>query len=191
MYEDVYFKKMHLPNYQEIADQALNYVKGVDKIYNRELSSYYILNLDDIKKHCPLLIPSFNELGLEPYLVSIFIMYKNNHGPIHVDLFPPLAKFLIPLLNTQGTTTNFFGNCKVVKITNPVSGIKSYRPFTSKDITINSSLELDSPAILRTSVPHNVIMNENNFPRISMQVETKPDCVQFLKPLPDKDLIIV
>ncbi len=191
MYEDVYFKKMHLPNYKEIAAQSLEYIKSVSKVYNRELSSYYILNFDEIKTHCPLLIPSFNELGLEPYLVSIFIMYKNNHGPIHVDLFPPLAKFLIPLLNTEGTTTNFYGNCKVVKVTNPVSGIKSYRPFTSDDMRINASLELDGPAVLRTSVPHNVLMNEACYPRISMQVETKPDCVKFLKPLPDNELTII
>jgi hypothetical protein len=112
-------------------------------------------------------------------------MYKNNHGPIHIDLFPPNAKFLIPLLNTTGTKTNFFGNCKVMKVTNPISGIKSYRPVTSKEMTLNATVELDSPTILRTSTPHNVEMIQENYPRISMQVETKPDCVKFLNPLPE------
>jgi hypothetical protein len=191
MNNNIYFKKMNLPNFKEIAKQSLEYIKIKDQIYNRKLSSYYILDFKEFTDYCPLLIPSFRELGLEPRLISIFIMYNNTHGPVHIDLFPPEAKFLIPLLNTEETKTNFFGNCRVVRVTNPVSGIKSYRPIASKEMTLNASLELDGPAVLRTSSPHNVEMIENKFPRISMQVETDPDCVCFLDPLENNDVTVI
>jgi|694.fasta_scaffold01693_6 hypothetical protein len=189
--DDIYFKKIDLPNFQEIRSKSLEFVKNDDKIFQRKLSSYYIVDFKKFTSYCPLLVPSFNKLDLEPYLISIFVMYDDSHGPIHIDLLPPYAKVLMPLLNTEGSKTTFYGNCRVVKTTNPKSGIKSYRPFVSKDIQARSTFELDGPTVIRSSVPHDVKMNKNNVPRISMQVETNPDCVTFLNPLIENDVIFI
>lgn len=187
MYEDVYFKKIIIPNYEEIVKSSLEFVRNDSKIYDRKLSSYYIVDLKKFTNQCPLLMPSFEKIGLKPYLVSIFVMYKNEHGPNHIDLFPPNAKVLIPLLNTKGTKTNFYGKCKMIRVTNPISGIKSYRPVSTENMSLNATIEVIDPIIIRTSVPHNIEMVEENFPRITMQVETDPDPIKFLSPLPEYD----
>jgi hypothetical protein len=187
MTNDIYFKKIEIPNIDKIVEQSLEFIKKDSKVYNRELSSYYILDFKKFSNQCPLVISSLESIGLTPYLVSIFIMYKNDHGPIHIDLLPPYAKVLIPLMNTQGTKTHFYGNCNVIRVSNPVSGIKSYRPILSSDISLNATTEVIEPIVIRTSVPHSVEMNETNFPRITMQIETNPDPVKFLSELPISD----
>lgn len=178
-----YFKHIEIPNCDIITSKSLEFVKGIDKIYNRRLpnASYYILDFKKLIDCCPTIMESFAKLDMEPHFASIFIMYKNNHSPVHADISPPYAKVLIPLLNAENTRTIFYQDDNPIEWINPDSGVKSFKP--GKNYRAKDSIVVKGPWIMRTSVPHNTIMNENKYPRITMALEFKTDPVIFLDEL--------
>jgi hypothetical protein len=188
---NIYYKKIDLPNYQEIRNKSLEFVKNDETIFQRKVSTYNIVDLKKFISYCPLLIPSLVQLRLEPVRLSFIVVYEDHHAPIHIDAFPPYAKLLIPILNTEGSKTNFYGNCRVVFRTDFKSGVRIYQPIESDEIQLKDSFELNEPTILRTSRPHDVRLNKTNVPRISLQIETNPDCVKFLNPIINDDVVFV
>jgi hypothetical protein len=188
---NIYYKKIDLPNYQEIRNRSLEFVKNDEIIFQKKLGAYNGVDLKKFISYCPLLVPSLAELGFEPVQISFIVVYEDHHMPMHIDSFPPYAKLLIPILNTEGSKTNFYGNCRVIKTINPRSGTRSYRPLESDEIQLKDSFELNEPTILRTSNPHAIKVNKSNLPRISLQIETNPDCVKYLNPIINDDIVFV
>lgn len=178
-----YYKHLEVPYIEEITEKSLNFVKSIDEIYNRRLNnaSYYILNFNKLLNCCPIILDAFSKLNMEPYFASIFIMYNNKHSPVHTDISPPYAKVLIPLSNAHNTRTIFYESSDLVEWINPDSGVKSYKP--GNNYSARDSIVIKGPWIMRTSVPHNTIMDEKRTPRITMALEFKNDPVKMLDEL--------
>jgi len=178
----LYYKTIDIDDYDTIIEKCLSYVKSLDKVYTRSLpeASWYTLNFVELYKHCPELITSFKKYDLKINMVAAYVMYSTIHSSVHVDSHPSEARINLPLLNCDGTYTNFYSSDnEPVEWINPDSGVKSY--LVNGDYKLVDRVELKQATVIRTQVLHRVDLPiDNPVPRITLTLGFTRDPVYLL-----------
>jgi hypothetical protein len=99
--------------------------------------------------------------GLENLItgIGIYVQPPNHTAPIHTDISDKFSwSFNIPLLNYHNTYTNFFkpigtGN----KIASTNNSSIHYTIYNNHECQLIDTLELTSPHIINTQIPHNIV----------------------------------
>jgi hypothetical protein len=170
-----YWKRIELDNLDIIKQKSLDYIKT--QTNHLDKSKYFgpFINLNRFKyiEYVPEVAESFKKHGLFFEDANIFLMWDNKDCVPHKDYTDSIARVNIPLLNCEGTFTTFYENLKSKRLLLP-TGVPFY-VTVNKDYVEVDRMPFDSPAIVRISEGHSVIMNESNFPRITLSLSFNPD----------------
>ena len=181
-YTMIFYKTIDIVNYDTVIKKCLEYVRSIDRIFNRRLpnASWYNLNLTELQKFCPELTIAFQQLDLKIVMAAAYVMYAPNHTSVHVDSYPAQARINLPLLNCDKTYTNFYtSDCDPVEWINPDSGVKSY---VSSVNSLVDRVEIKQATVIRTKVPHSVDLPKGSLvPRITLTLGFNRDPVYLLE----------
>lgn len=170
-----YWKYLELDNSEKIQEKTLKYIQEktdcMDK--SKYKGPYITLNFFEYQKEVPELQESFLKYGLYVTGIHIFLMWGKGDCLPHKDYTDSIGRVNFPILNCQGSKTIFYKNLKSQRVKLP-TGSPFYMTM-NKDYEEVTSVEIDRPTIVRISEGHNVIMNDEKFPRITLTVSTIPD----------------
>jgi hypothetical protein len=168
----MYYKLLELDSWQAVSNRLNSYVDQHPELIKAQNSPWVNSNTQEVLTTIPELQDLFRPLNLTIARISFFIMWTNA-CEIHVDDTVCNARINIPVRNCTNTWTKFF--------TPPSSTIRKYQPngvsymhiegpFTEVD-----KFELIGPVVFKPKEPHQVIMDHNNFPRISVTIAFNED----------------
>lgn len=179
-----YYKKIDIDFYDEIVADALSYIKDQkpDIYYRRLNATYYVLDLAEFKKYCPKIDLGFARYNLVCTYAVAFVMYTTSHVGVHIDNYQNGdARINIPLLNTEGSYTRFFTGGVFKKTVNPETGIPASILKSIDDLKLVDKVEINSTTVIRVNEPHDILMNMNTVPRITLTLGFDRDPVFLLE----------
>ena len=179
-----YYKKIEIDFYNEVVSDTLNYLKNKKPdIYNRKINAtYYILDINEFKEFCPKLDLAFLRYGIVCDFAVAFVMKTNSDSPLHVDNYSKGdARINIPILNTKGTYTRFYTGGTFKEIVNPITKVPALRLKNIDGLKRVDSVEIDQATIIRVNEPHDILMDTNNSPRITLTLGFDKDPVFLLE----------
>ncbi len=170
-----YWKHIDIDYYDTIVEKTLDFIKT--KTVHMDKSKYKgpFINLPHYQfiKHVPEVNLAFRKYGLFFEDANIFLMWDNKDCVPHKDYTDSIARVNLPILNCQGTKTVFYDNLKSKRLILP-TGAPFYMTM-NKDYVKVDEVEMTQATIVRISEGHSVIMNESNFPRITLTLSFTPD----------------
>jgi hypothetical protein len=180
----IYWKNVDIGDYQLYASKMMQYISG--QIDLNTCRFWNPLDKNDVALHIPELISGLSYYG-DVKEMSILVLRENQQSSLHIDHTAGLnhgvkARINLPILNCEGSTTAFYDlqpGYAENYITN-AGGTKTWPQDYRYKLRPASTVELNSPTILRTSAPHTVFCNTGKFPRISLTVSMVNDVVEFL-----------
>ena len=183
-----YYKKIDIDFYDEIVKDTLSYLLNQKPdIYYRNVNkagSFNILDLEEFKKFCPKLDLGFAKYNLVCNLAVAFVLYNNEQTNIHIDVYKPTHKNItrinIPILNTKNTFTRFYSGGEFSLVTNPITGITSYKLTGITGLKLVDKVEIDKPTVIKVNEPHDVKIDLKNVPRITLSLGFDIDPVFLL-----------
>jgi hypothetical protein len=158
-----YYRYIDL-DYKIILDDVRSYIKNNP---SKLKSSYTNLDLTDFLNSVPKFPSIFQPLNLTIKTVSVIIS-NDKFGSIHVDQADCKVRINIPILNCEKSETRFFINHGAVQRRVLQNGVAWFYVDPSKCDHVDT-LVLDKPAVLRVTVPHQVVAGDV-LPRISISV---------------------
>jgi len=170
-----YWKRININDLEIIQRKTLDYIKN-----NRgKFAANTPFNPIDFKSFIlavPEFLTAFNEHGLTPTTVAMYIMFSNPDGAAHRDYLTDKARINIPILNCENSWTNFY------KLINPDAKPKisintkgqPYQSYDPKDILLEDRVQIIEPTIIRPMEIHSIEMDETRVPRITLTVCTSP-----------------
>jgi hypothetical protein len=166
-----YYKKINISQYDVIVPRIQSYLENKDMI-NSAPAGFLPCNAKEIIEYCPQLYFSLIEVGLQIKTIGIYRTTLNSQAPIHIDHTPYKSRLNIPIMNCQYSSTVFYQA--------DVEEVKQQKNDNLKYIQCVNAIEIDrvtvdQPTILRIDHPHQVIMDEDKFPRICLTVGCYPD----------------
>lgn len=178
-----YFKKIEIDNQDLVIAQCKNYIENIDYIYNRKLNAtYYPLNFEPFIEQCPLIKTSFKRYNINCNFAAAYVCYNNSQNPIHIDNFVQEARINLPILNCEYSTTYFYVNGEFETAqNNNTNTYPSILRKTGNDFKKVDSVILNSPTVMLVNKPHQVIMNPQKCPRISLTLGFDVDPIFLLK----------
>lgn len=170
-----YWKYIDLENLEVIQKKTIEFLHNKTTYLDRSkyrgpfenLKRYNFLNI------IPEITESFRKLDLFPDDASLYITFKNSDSVPHKDYTDSIARVNIPILNCEGTFTTFYENIKVQKLILP-TGAPYFMTYNNDYYEVDR-MPFNQPAIVRISEGHNILMDENRFPRITLTISTTPD----------------
>lgn len=173
------YKKINIKNIKNIQSELLNYLKVHTDILNDKTIGFIPLNKQSVIDHCADTLDFFLKLNLTPVRFNLYKTIKNGDSLVHIDTYEYKTRINIPILNCEHSQTKFFIARPSVKIVQ-----KNKLPFILCDQ--ESAIEvdnfaLDMPTVFKVMTPHQVIMDENFSPRISLTVKCEPDPIFLLR----------
>jgi hypothetical protein len=177
-----YYKYIDIDDLDIIINKCLGYVKSIDKIYKREISStnWYNLNIKELREVCPELVTSFLQYDLKIIMAAAYVMYRPEQIKIHKDASAWKARINLPLLNCKDTYTEFYeSDTNQLKWINPEFG--SF--FVPKgDYKLVDRVEIKQATVIKTGALHSVYMpTDNPVPRITLTLGFHKDPVYMLE----------
>lgn len=166
------FKFLTVSNQELIADKLYDYVINHTNILETKYD-WNTLNRAEVLEFVPELVTECTKLVNHP-IVMISVIYRSpgEGGKIHIDQGPAKYRLLWPVRNCQGSYTKFYdlnGN-QVKEIFNP-NGNSFLTIDTVNPMPEIASVELTSPVIFNSKVPHGVYTNPAlNEPRLSVTI---------------------
>jgi hypothetical protein len=179
-----YYKKIEIDFYNEVVSDTLNYLKNQKPdIYNRKINAtYYILDINEFKKFCPKLDLAFARYGIVCDFAVAFVMKTTSNSPLHVDNYSKGdARINIPILNTKGTLTRFYTGGTFKEIVNPITKVPALTLKNIDGLKRVDSVEIDQATVIRVNEPHDILMNTNNSPRITLTLGFDKDPIFLLE----------
>ena len=190
----IYWKTVDAGDFETYAKKFLKYYienKDSSFVFNKYNPTWNELKQEKIDEVLSL-IPEMKE-GLSQYgeinLITIMTILDKSQGiSLHIDYTTGTnagvqARLNIPVMNTKGSKTAFF-EMNERQYNNHVEnkvGTKVWPDFYKEKIKPASIVEIVSPTIIRTSVPHTVYFGEDNYPRIVITISFKDDVVKYLE----------
>lgn len=194
-----YYREIELDNFNTIQEKLLRYSHTVLENKTIETVGFYpIYKHQKLLSEIPELQNAFDEYNLKIKTIAFYISNKptidyvpadqplknvahNVKNPIHVDVSVHKARINLPILNTKGTYTRFFTNCKLKPWANPFTGT----PFiivTNRDYVEVDSIEIVNPTVVRITEPHIVQIYEGSvLPRITLTLGFETDPAYLLE----------
>ena len=179
-----YYKKIDIDFYDEIVADALSYIRDQKpNIYHRSINATYnVLDLEEFKKFCPKLDLGFARYNLTCTYAVAFVMYTTSHVGVHIDNYQSGdARINIPLLNTAGSYTRFFTGGVFKETVNPETSIPALILKSIDNLKLVDKVEIDGPTVMRVNEPHDILMNMNTVPRITLTLGFDRDPIFLLE----------
>jgi hypothetical protein len=174
-----YFQYITLDNIDLIKDKILKFISPVENIpYGLSF-----INKSLVVIQCPELVDSIRQYNLE---IERLALYRADiNGPIHIDYKSEKnnkCRINIPLLNCEGSITEFFSGGDYTRISQP-NNLYYYTNSPSKNAAIKvAEVEVNQPTILNIQEPHRVITNKTLLgPRITLSIFTDVDPIFLIK----------
>ena len=172
-----YWKKIEIDNLEVIRKKTLDWLTNeTDYLLKSKWKGPFV----PLKKHrflevvVPEIAESFRKLDLFPDDASIYVTYHNGDSIPHKDYTDSIGRINIPILNYENSFTVFFENLKGKRAILPTGS-----PFymtTNRDYYEVTRLPFDSPAIVRISEGHDILMTDfTRVPRVTLTISTTPD----------------
>jgi hypothetical protein len=179
----IYYKELDLPCADIVQEKTLRYVKEHTKILTEEQSyNWRPLNFEEFTKHVPELFDAVTPLGLVPDMVALFVVHGPDKTGMHADAYHQRARINFPILNCNGSSTSFYSNAKLVKVTNTNNSISNFKVVNTEECIRVATVEIKKPVLLRIDEPHKVeIPVGNALPRITLTVGFTVDPISLLE----------
>lgn len=178
-----YFKKIEIDDQNLVIAQCKQYIESIDYIYNRKLhATYYPLDFASFAEKCPLIKTSFKRFSINCNFAAAYVSYNNSHNPIHIDNFVHEARINLPIVNCEYSKTYFYtnGEFKLAKNSNTNTSPSILYKITD-DFKRVDSVVLNSPTVMLVNKPHQVLMDQQKYPRISLTLGFDIDPIFLLK----------
>jgi hypothetical protein len=165
----------------------MNYYKHLDLNFNsvsEKLKKYVVGNS---KKHKNFWNPDNGVLDSIPELHNLFEPYKidiqqaiiiatantDKTQGIHIDYNRGSTRINIPIINCSNSITNFYRTFEEVVLVNKPNLI--YYELQYNHCRLVDSFVLHCPTVMRTDVPHQVVVSPGHTPRISCSLWFEQD----------------
>ena len=177
-----YYKEIDIDDFEIIVAKTLIYIKKYTSLTKVPVRyNWHQLTFDDFVLHIPELKTAFLKFGLTPNFVALYIVYNNKTTAIHKDAYSNLARINLPILNSEGTYTNFYKNVVFQKYVHPVTGIPSYNVIND-DYELVDRVEIKKATLFRVLEAHKVDVPDGNpLPRITLTIGFDKDPVFLLE----------
>ena len=172
-----YFNYLDL-DFKPAAEKFKEYLIRENLINDIKIS-YRQLNIDTISKEIPELIDMFKPIGLDIISIAIFVCYYKT-GSIHIDNTTTPCRINFPVLNCEDTVTNFFKVTSPPTIKKQTNGLL-FHQFDAKNCEVVDKMYLTKAAVMRVLEPHQVIVEHENYPRVSCTVAFQQDISYLLE----------
>lgn len=175
----MFYKKFNINELDIIISKTLEFLKNDTEILVNNFRGFYPLDNQKFLDFCPEIQKSLTESGFNPVRFNLYKTIKNGDSQVHIDTTAYNCRINIPILNCEDTHTVFYEAEPLKQVVQ-----ENKLPFIlcNQETAIEvERFTLDSPTVLRTDVPHKVIMNDNKTPRISLTIRCIPDPVFFLE----------
>ena len=166
-----YYKKIDIDFYDDIVAETLTYLKEQKPdIYNKKIAAtYYVLDLDEFKNHCPKLDLGFAKYDLICNFAVAFVMHKTSDVKLHIDRYSiGKARINLPILNTHNTFTRFYTGGSFTEVTNPLTNITAFRLTGIDGLTLVDKVEIDKATVMLVTEPHDILKLNSEIPRITL-----------------------
>jgi hypothetical protein len=178
-----YYKKIEIDYFDDIVADTLIYLKEhKPDIYNKSIdATYYILDLNEFKQHCPKLDLGFARYGITCNFAVAFVMHRTSDVKLHIDRYPMgVARINLPILNTHNTFTRFFTGGVFTQTTNPLTNITAMRLTGIDGLKLVDKVEIDKATVMRVNEPHDIVKLNSEIPRITLTLGFDKDPVFLL-----------
>lgn len=167
-----YYKELDI-DCTEVSTKILNYLQNKQKDY---LKGFWT-NADtiDVLNAVPELQELFDHLNIKIKKIS-FVTSFQKIGMIHIDdvATAPNARINLPIKNCEGSETIFYTSSKPTKLMKLPSGIVYYG-LEDEHCQRADSFTLKKPTVIRPKELHQVVLHDDNIPRISCTLEFYED----------------
>ena len=170
-----FWKHIEAEYYNEIVSKTYNYIKYETDYLDKSKFKGPFINLPHQKfiEYVPEINLAFESYGLFFENADIFLMWSNNDCAPRKDYTDSIARINFPILNCEGTKTLFYNNLKIKSLILP-TGAPFYMTM-NKDCVHVDEVEEVCATIVRISEGYNIVMKEDNFPRITLMLSFNPD----------------
>lgn len=172
-----YYKYLDL-DYKRAVDSLRSYVT-----LNRSMikSFWTYLDTNEVLKLYPEVQEMFNPLNIHIKTISVIASSSTSLTEgIHRDYVENPVRINLPLLNCEGSVTNFYRTTVEPEKKYLPNGIP-YNKIEYKNCVLVDSFCLDRPAALRVKEPHQVVANKLKLPRISCTIDFIEDIEYLLE----------
>lgn len=168
------YKFVDIPNFDKIQRDL---VAMVPLFFKEVSTNAVVVNLEDIKLHCPLLIDFFEKNNLVWDIARFFMIAPMTEIRIHIDGNDENPKFLalnLPVKGYKNTSMNWWDQVELYSVESTEKYGKNIPYYDSDNKVMLHSVELDSPALVQINIPHNVT-NLQNCERVVLSIRFKPE----------------
>jgi hypothetical protein len=171
-----YYKYLDL-DFEPVAEKIRKFLENRPELLSDEHGSW-IMAPRDIIKEVPEIITLFKPLGLDIRIIGFFVMhYKATK--IHIDKTDIPIRINFPILNCENTETRYFETIGESRNTMQENG-NGFHQFSEEQCVVVDSFKLTQAVAMRVLEPHQVLVNHDNFPRVSCTVGFKQDLSHLL-----------
>jgi hypothetical protein len=170
-----YYQYLDL-DYNTACDKLKLYaLKNKSKINN----FWNVLDTPKILEIIPEVQYMFDPLNINVKHISLIKSANTNTSiGIHRDYTTCKVRINLPIMNCEGSITNFYKSTSDSKKDFLTNGIPYYQ-INLLDCELADSMCLNKPAALRIQEPHQVIANKQFLPRVSCTIEFYED-IEYL-----------
>jgi hypothetical protein len=179
-----YYKKIEIDYFDEIVSNTVKYLKEQKPdIYKKSIAAtYYVLDLNEFKQHCPKLDLGFSRYNIVCNFAVAFVMNKTSEVKVHIDRYNlGKARINLPILNTHNTFTRFYTGGTFTAYTNPLTNITSLGLSGIEGLKLVDQVEIDKPTVMRVNEPHDILKLNSEMPRITLTLGFDKDPVFLLE----------
>ena len=162
------YTEINVPNVESIRIQALKIINP-DKFIDQKPAFVYIPNNIEMFLSIPELKEFLDNKGWTNHITGIMfnVMQAHSMSLIHIDPLLFNKSFNIPLSGYELSYLDFYkkkikDSTLTVNSNNEVSDRFSFWSFEKEDVEFISRYQTNTPFMLRTEVPHQVINNSSS-----------------------------
>lgn len=175
----MFFKELtEIKNWSVVAEIVADKLKNnYPEIFQRKTNhSLIYLPIDILDLIRPRLVEMFLPLNINFKSAAVFVMYNNKDAELHADNFAENYRINIPIINCEGSKTQYFEVSESIYYQNSFYRIKL--PSSTSQIKFLNEFELQCPTIISVNDFHKVLLGKN-VPRISLTLSFYED-ISFL-----------
>ena len=183
-----YYQHFDLPHWKETVSKILDYYYSHrEEYFSKQIDpAFKFANLDDILEKIPEINEMLKTVNATAKSVCFFElgMFLPEDKIMHSDGAFYESRFLIPLLNCEGTETRFYTTDQpmvpLAKIYNKEQS-NPMVPVPGSCTHVDTLYVGKGPALIRVNEIHSVVLPENfTFPRITMLLDINEDLTHLL-----------
>lgn len=174
-----YHAYIEIDNFEVITKKTLEFIVEHNNV-NR--IGFYWLPWDEYVIYCPEIMTAFSRYNINPVAAATITTASLGDSRIHVDAVLQQCRINLPILNCEGSKTEFYSGGEYNTLYTAGSNIP-YHVIKKDDTSAIKvdEVEITKPTVVRVLAPHYVRTNVNTVPRISMSIQFDVDPVFLLE----------